>query len=98
MSVGKISISREEQIPFLNPDGTIMQMANFRIWVSVEADNPTEATEEVDKLMEIERQKLAERIPLLVSKEKRIRFVLEKLKQFAPMQYEAVLNQAKSIK
>jgi hypothetical protein len=74
-----------------------MQMIQFRIGVSVEADTEKEASDQADSLFATERSKLEAIVPMLQIKEKRIRFVLDKLKQFAPLQYESTINQAKLI-
>lgn len=75
-----------------------MQMVQFRVGVTVEADTKEEAEKEADELFQCEREKLSLIVPMLQTKERRIKFVLDKLKQFATLQYESVVNQAKLIK
>jgi len=94
----KTIITREEIIPFLNPDGTIMQMANFRISVSIEADTSEEAQAETTRVFDSEKEKLSLIIPALKTKEKRIQFILQKLKQLLPDKFAAIMNEASSIK
>lgn len=95
----KVSISREETIPFLNPDWTLMQMANYRIVVSVDWESQDEVQSQVDALFESERMKLSSIVPLLKTKDKRLNFIMQKLKEkVSQSEYDLILNQAKAIK
>lgn len=95
----RVSISREEVIPFVNPDGTIMQMANYRIAVTVDWLNQDEVQSQVDALFDAERLKLSNVVPLLKTKDKRLNFIMQKLQERLPAaEYNLILNQAKAIK
>jgi len=97
----KFSITREEQIPFTNTDGTVMQMVQYKIWVTAFQDDwqtVEEMQRELDKVFEDEREKLSWQVPLLKIKERRIQFILDQVKRLTPDKYNSILLWAKNIK
>lgn len=93
------AITREEAIPFLNQDWTTMQMVQYKIAVTVDGLNQDEVQMQVDTLFESERTKLSSVVPLLKIKDKRMNFLMQKLKEkLTDAEYNLILNQAKAIK
>lgn len=97
----KFSITREEQIPFVDASWQIMQMVQYKIWVTAFQDDWQTVEEmqvELDKVFEDEREKLSWQVPLLKIKERRIQFILDQVKRLMPDKYNSILLWAKNIK
>ncbi len=94
----RYTITKEEVVPFLNPDNTVMQMKNFAITISVEWDTIEETTAQADRLFDQERNKLFLLIPSLKAKEKKIQFILNALKHYLPDKRDQILEEMKLIK
>jgi len=99
--MSQITLTRTEAIPFLDSSGQIMQMRQFEISASVKSD-PWEEEEDIkallDKLFIEQREIVWNQIPLLQSKDRRIRSLQDHLKKkVTPEEYNKIILELKKI-
>jgi len=83
----KLTISREESIPFVDQDWIIMQMIRKKVFVSVtweEWETEEQIKEKLDKLFEEEFDKALASDDIYQKQKKQLKFLLDELKKHLP--------------
>lgn len=99
--MAQITLSRTEAVPFLDSSWQIMQMRNFEISVSVTSEaweTEDDIKKLLDKLFDEQRAIISLQIPLLRSKDARLRELQNHLKKkVTPEEYNKIILELKKI-
>lgn len=98
----KYTITKEEQIPFRELDGSVMQMVQHKIWVTVTNEWSDETIEELEKQLDIVFNRNYEKTlasdVIYQKQKKQLTFLFNKIKELNPTKAREIFNQAKEIK
>lgn len=96
--ITKITKTLTEVVPFLEADGTKMQMKQFEITNTIEWDNEEEVSKSLYDIHNKDRELVSKITPLLQSKDKRMAFLISQLKmKVSNSDFENIINAAKKI-
>lgn len=96
--INKITKTLTEVVPFLEADGTKMQMKQFEITNTIEWDNEEEVSKKLYEVHTKDRDLVSKIVPLLQSKDKRLAFLVNQLKtKVSNSDFETIINAAKNI-
>lgn len=96
----KIKITKEEQIPFREADGTVMQMMQHKIWVTIEGEEG-EKVEDLEKELEIifnrNYWKVLDKDTIYQKQKKQLNFLVSKIKEVAPTKAKDIILATRKI-
>jgi Tfp pilus assembly protein PilO len=96
----KLTFSLEETIPFYNSDWTVMQMVNFKFWVSwtqEEWETAEQTKERVREEFEKQREYVLSLVPSIKRKEQKINYIIEQFKKINPELTNKLIKEANNI-
>ena len=97
----RVSITREESIPFREWDGTIMQMVQYRTSVTVEQwefQSVEELETEISEILQRNQDYILWKDPQYLRMKKQLNLLMTGLKKHAPIQeFKSIILQAKKI-
>jgi hypothetical protein len=89
-SMPLFSVSKSEQVPFIDREWLIIQMVQYSISVTASWESIEEATDNAEKLFNIEKDKLSKIVPLLKIKDSKIIWLWSQLKRMNPTQFDLI--------
>ena len=98
--MSKVTITREEQIPFREADWTVMQMVQHKIWVTV-VQEEWETIEDIEKELELifnrNYWKVLDKDTIYMNQKKQLNFLVSKIKEVAPTKAKEIILAARKI-
>ena len=98
--MSKVSITREEQIPFRETDWTVMQMVQHKIWVTVvqeEWETIKDIEEELELIFNRNYWKVLDKDIVYQNQKTALNFLVNEIKKTNPTEAKKIILKAKSI-